>query len=71
MGAGKFKNECLALLDEVAETGVNLIITKRGRPVAKLVPVSEPPPVTGSVLRFDADVDPAVAVADWEMLSER
>ena len=36
--AGKFKAQCLALLDEVAQTHQPLIITKYGRPVAKLVP---------------------------------
>lgn len=38
--AGEFKARCLQLMDEVAATGRELIITKRGRPVAKLVPVS-------------------------------
>jgi prevent-host-death family protein len=37
IGAGEFKAKCLALLDEVAKTGDTLIITKRGKPVAKLV----------------------------------
>ena len=37
--AGEFKARCLALLDRVARTGEPLIVTKRGRPVAKLVPV--------------------------------
>ncbi len=37
--AGEFKTRCLKLLDEVAETGEGLIITKRGRPVARLVPM--------------------------------
>ncbi|RMD83030.1 MAG: type II toxin-antitoxin system Phd/YefM family antitoxin [Candidatus Dadabacteria bacterium] len=36
--AGKFKATCLALLDRVATTGEEFVITKRGRPVAKLVP---------------------------------
>lgn len=38
--AGEFKARCLQLMDEVAATGRELTITKRGRPVAKLVPVS-------------------------------
>ena len=38
--AGEFKAKCLKLLDEVAETRETLVITKRGRPVARLVPVS-------------------------------
>ena len=36
--AGKFKARCLALLDEVAQTNEPLVITKHGKPVAKLVP---------------------------------
>jgi prevent-host-death family protein len=40
MGAGAFKQVCLALLDEVAETKTEVVITKRGRPVARLVPIS-------------------------------
>ncbi len=37
--AGEFKATCLALMDEVGATGREIIITKRGKPVAKLVPV--------------------------------
>lgn len=40
--AGEFKAKCLSLMDEVERTGEPLVITKRGRPVARLVP--EPPP---------------------------
>jgi prevent-host-death family protein len=40
--AGEFKARCLQLMDEVQETGREVVITKRGRPVAKLVPVAEP-----------------------------
>lgn len=39
--AGLFKAKCLALLDEVAETGEELVITKRGEPVARLVPMGD------------------------------
>ena len=37
--AGEFKAKCLKLMDEVAATGDTLVITKRGRPVAKVAPV--------------------------------
>ena len=47
--AGRFKAQCLALLDEVARSGEQLVVTKRGRPVARVVPVEEPPPLAGSV----------------------
>lgn len=41
INAGKFKAECLKLMDVVNETHVSLTITKRGKPVARLVPASE------------------------------
>ncbi len=37
--ASEFKAKCLKLMDEVAETGEEIVITKRGRAVAKLLPV--------------------------------
>jgi len=37
--AGEFKARCLKLMDEVRDTGREVVITKRGQPVAKLVPV--------------------------------
>jgi len=39
--AGKFKAQCLKLLDEVAATREPLIITKFGKPVAQVVPLHE------------------------------
>jgi len=35
--ASKFKEQCLSLLDRVGEDGI--VITKRGKPVAKLIPI--------------------------------
>jgi len=39
IGAGDFKAKCLQLLDAVAARREPLIITKRGKPVARLVPM--------------------------------
>ena len=36
MAAGKFKNVCLKTLDEVARTQSEIVIAKRGRPIAAL-----------------------------------
>ena len=47
--AGRFKAECLALLDHVAETGETLVVTKRGKPVAEIHPVEPPRSLIGSV----------------------
>ena len=72
--AGEFKNRCLALMDEVNETGTEIVITKRGRPVSRLVPAARSTPemwgryreqvrITGDV------VSPAVPAGDWEAVS--
>lgn len=42
VAAAEFKAKCLALIDRVHETGEPLIITKRGKVVAQLVPASDP-----------------------------
>ena len=39
--AGQFKARCLAIMDEVQAKRQAVIITKRGKPVAKLVPVTD------------------------------
>ena len=41
IAAGEFKAKCLKLLDEVQQKRKQVVITKRGKPVAKLVPVDE------------------------------
>lgn len=39
--AGAFKARCLAIMDEVQAKRQAVVITKRGKPVAKLVPVEQ------------------------------
>lgn len=39
MAAGEFKAKCLRIMDEINETGRPLVVTKRGVPVIKLVPI--------------------------------
>lgn len=39
IAAGEFKAQCLQLLNDVAERRQTLLITKRGKPIARLVPV--------------------------------
>ena len=41
ISAGEFKARCLKLMDDVRNRHEEIIITKYGRPVAKLVPVDE------------------------------
>lgn len=49
IGAGDFKAKCLQLLDEVAVRREPLVITKRGKPVAKLVPIPPELPLFGAM----------------------
>jgi len=70
MAAGLFKANCLAVMDEVQAKHEAIVITKRGRPVAKLVPVitdkdeiynflAGKGAVTGDV------ISPAIAPQEW------
>jgi len=49
IAAGHFKTKCLKLMDDVQKNHIEIIITKYGKPVAKLVPVEKksPPPIFG------------------------
>ena len=53
--ATQFKAKCLGLLDEVAATGEDLIVTKRGRPVARVVAMVPPASLLGSVTQLVGD----------------
>jgi prevent-host-death family protein len=44
VAAGEFKAKCLHLLDEVQRTRKEIVITKRGKPVARMLPVEQQPP---------------------------
>ena len=51
--ASEFKAKCLKLMDDVAESGEEIVITKYGRPVAKLAPCRQRP---GSWFGRDRDI---------------
>lgn len=57
--ASEFKVKCLKLIDEVANTGGELVITKNNRPVARLVPYRSKPPTL-----FGIDRDKIVILDD-------
>jgi prevent-host-death family protein len=50
LNAARFKATCLQVLDEVAESGHAVVVTKRGRPVARVVPmVNRPDRIVGAM----------------------
>lgn len=71
--AGEFKNRCLALMDEVNETGEEIVITKHGKPVSRLVPVEERKPLLGMFkdqIKITGDImSPVVPAEQWEAIS--
>lgn len=66
--AGEFKAKCLKLLDEVSATGQALTITKRGRPVARLMPMPGIAPLLGAMKGMVLQQQDIVAPLDltWE-----
>ena len=57
--ASTFKARCLALLDEVARSRTSVVVTKRGKPVAKLVPLDDVPRTTRGSVTLLAEDDAA------------
>jgi prevent-host-death family protein len=73
IAAGEFKAKCLTLMDDVQSTREPLVITKRGKPVAKLVPVGQlKDDFIGrlkGVFTVVGDIEsPVVPLEDWEAL---
>lgn len=52
-----FKQQCLALLDQVARTRVPIVVTKRGKPLARVVPVGAPNETPAGGIRVPAESD--------------
>ncbi len=68
MAAGSFKTHCLAVMDEVQAKRETVLITKHGKPVAKLVPADKDTDEIYNFLRGKGAVTGDVispAVADW------
>lgn len=59
IAAGRFKDQCLKILDSVAQTRHPVVVTKRGRPVATIVPYAGPrktsASLAGSILKERGD----------------
>jgi prevent-host-death family protein len=69
--AGQFKAKCLSIMDRVQKTGEAVLITKHGKPVARLLPAaSEPEDVFGYMagkVKIVGDiVGPITPLEDWE-----
>jgi prevent-host-death family protein len=70
VSASQFKAKCLAMLDEVAATGEEIVVTKRGRAVARVSAAAEPKGLHGSVT-FNVSDEELVEPVDvnWDSTS--
>ena len=65
ISASLFKQQCLALLDHVDATKERIVVTKRGRPVAQLVPLDDlGRPTMGSVTLVTEDDEAYYSTGD-------
>ena len=68
--ASEFKAKCLRLLDDIAAEGKSVTITKRGRPIARVVPIAKPVNrLRGSwksIVRTRGDIAHFSVCGEWE-----
>lgn len=72
MPAGEFKARCLRVMEDVRKYRVPVVITKKGKPVAKLVPADEPPTDVFGCMAGTATIvgdveSPVLPAEDWEV----
>jgi prevent-host-death family protein len=74
IAAAEFKAKCLQIMDRVAKDGRAVIVTKRGKPVVRIVPVEEPNPddVFGCMageMEIVGDIEqPIIPARHWKVL---
>ena len=71
VNATEFKAKCLKLMDEVQKTHEPIVITKRGKPVAKLVPIELEEPKSwfgymAGTIEIIGDIMEPMEDKDWE-----
>jgi prevent-host-death family protein len=67
VGAGVFKNTCLALMDKVRDERVQVLITKHGAAVARLVPADVEVPTAFGFMRGTVVNQRDIVSPDFEL----
>ena len=75
MRASTFKARCLNVMDQIQATGEPVVVTKRGKPVVKVVPAE---PEKSDIFGFMADKfdivgdieSPVVPLKDWKIMKK-
>ena len=69
MAAAQFKTQCLAVMDQVSLSGREVVITKHGKPVVKVVPVSEGEDAIfgalAGIARVTGDLEQTTTASEW------
>lgn len=69
MAAGKFKAQCLSVIDDVHDLKEEVVITKHGKPMAKLIPFrNQPDEIVGFMQgkgRIVGDIVSPVDADEW------
>lgn len=76
MRASAFKARCLAVMDDIQATGEPVIVTKRGKPVVKVIPAeSEKDDIFGFMAgkaEISGDIEsPVVPLEDWKIFNAK
>ena len=65
LGVSEFKRRCLELLESTRRTGCEFVITKRGRPIARVVPLRPAGSTARGRLRGQAEISGEIVEVDW------
>jgi prevent-host-death family protein len=69
--AAQFKSQCLAVMEQVAESGRPVVVTKHGKPVVQLIPAkSDENEIFGFMAgkaRIIGDIENTIPVSDWNL----
>ena len=69
--AAQFKAQCLTVMDQVAESGQPVVVTKHGKPVVQIIrAVSDEDDIFGFLAgkgRVAGDIENTIPVSDWNL----
>jgi prevent-host-death family protein len=69
--AAQFKAQCLAVMDQVAESGRSVLVTKHGKPVVQIIRAeSNEDDIFGFLAgkgRIVGDIENTIPVSDWNL----
>lgn len=69
--AAQFKSQCLAVMDQVAESGCPVVVTKHGKPVVQIIRAERNDDEIFGFLagkgRIVGDIEDTIPVSDWNL----